>query len=297
MQTKTLTRGVIASLITPFTLNGEVDADRLRSEVALLDQSPVDALCVGGLLSGVAGALPEELASITAIVHKASKKPLFTMVLPDVTQEALEMVRAVVDGGGDAVLVAQPHYLCQPGEAGLVEMFASLRSAVHIPLLLADCFPESKIGLKTMRHLIDKQLIDGVLQAADAHGLVDLLCLHPNVPVYCGVEDLHYVALLVGAYGSISDLGSVFPNELSAIHRAFKRGEHEVARQHHERLVRLWRVLSPAAERESRVRAALAAQGRDVGFARSPYNYLAEGIGGVIKSALQAEGLGEPRPA
>ena len=294
MQTKILTSGVIASLITPFTSSGEVDTDRLRSEAALLDQSPVDGLCVNGVLSGAAGALSEELASITEIVRKASKKPLFSMVLPDVTGEALEMVRAVVDAGADAVLVAQPHYLCQPGEAGLVEMFATLRGSVRIPLLMADCFPESKIGIKTTRNLIDEQLIDGVLQAADPHGLVDLLCLHPRVPVYCGIEDLHYVAFLVGAHGSISDLGSVFPSELSGIHRAFKRGEHEDARQHHERLVRLWRILSPAAERESRVRAALAAQGRDVGVPRSPYNYLTDGMSGVIKSAMQAEGISRP---
>ncbi len=291
MQTKTLISGVIASLITPFTSTGEVDIDRLRSEVALLEKSPVDGLCVNGMLSGAAGALSEELASITEAVRKASRKPLFSMVLPDVTEEALEMVRAVVHAGADAVLVAQPHYLCQPGEAGLVEMFATLRGAVRVPLLMADCFPESKIGIKITRHLIDKELVDGILQAADPHCLVDLLCLHPNVPVYCGIEDLHYVAFLVGAYGSISDLGSVFPGELSAIHRAFKRGEHEDARQHHERLVRLWRILSPAAERESRVRVALAAQGRDVGVPRSPYDFLTDGMSGIIKSAMQAEGI------
>ena len=182
---------MIASLITPFTSTGEVDIDRLRSEVALLEKSPVDGLCVNGMLSGAAGALSEELASITEAVRKASRKPLFSMVLPDVTEEALEMVRAVVHAGADAVLVAQPHYLCQPGEAGLVEMFATLRGAVRVPLLMADCFPESKIGIKTTRHLIDKELVDGILQAADPHCLVDLLCLHPNVPVYCGIEDLH----------------------------------------------------------------------------------------------------------
>ena len=85
MQTKTLIGGVIASLITPFTSTGEVDIDRLRSEVALLEKSPVDGLCVNGVLSGAAGALPEELASITEAVRKASRKPLFSMVLPDIT--------------------------------------------------------------------------------------------------------------------------------------------------------------------------------------------------------------------
>lgn len=297
MQTKTLTGGVIASVITPFTPSGEIDGDRLRSEVTLLDQSPVDGLCVGGLLSGTAGALAEELRSLAMIARKTTKKPLYAMVLPDVTVEALEMVRAVTDGGADVVLVAQPHYLCQPGEAGLVEMFAELRKQARLPLFLADCFPEAKVGLKATRHLIDERLIDGVLQAADAHALVDLLCLHPKVPVYCGVEDLHYVAFILGAYGSVSDLGSVFPGELSEVYRAFKSGRHEEARTHHERLARLWRVLSPAAERESRVRSALAAQGREVGVARSPYDFLGADVSRTINLAMQAEGLPGIRPA
>ena len=137
---------------------------------------------------------------------------------------------------------------------------------------------------------------DGVLQGADAHALVDLLCLHPRVPVYCGVEDLHYVAFILGAHGSVSDLGSVFPGELSEIYRSCRSGKHEDARLHHERLVRLWRILSPAAERESRVRSALAAQGREVGVARSPYNFLGSGISHAIKAAIQEEGLIGTRP-
>jgi 4-hydroxy-tetrahydrodipicolinate synthase len=145
VQTKTLTGGVIASVVTPFAPNGEVDVDRFRSEVMLLDQSPIDGLCVGGLLSGAAGALPEELRSLVMIARKVTQKPLFAMILPDVAVEALEMLKAVTDGGADVVLVAQPHYLCQPGEAGLVEMFAELRKHARLPLLLADCFPEAKV--------------------------------------------------------------------------------------------------------------------------------------------------------
>jgi 4-hydroxy-tetrahydrodipicolinate synthase len=291
VQTKTLTSGVVASVVTPFTPNGEVDTDRFRSEVALLDKSPVDGICVGGLLSGAAGVLPDELRSLVIIARKATKKPLFSMLLPDVAVEALEMLRAVTDGGADVVMVAQPHYLCQPGEAGLVEMFAQLKKEAKLPLLLADCFPEAKVGLKTTRHLMDERLVDGVLQAADAHALVDLLCLHPKVPVYCGVEDLHYVALILGAHGSVSDLGSVFPGELTKLHISFKDGKHEDARAHHEKLARVWRILSPAAERESRMRSALAAQGREVGVPRSPYNFLGADIGSLIKSTIQKEGL------
>ena len=155
VQKQSLPAGVIASVVVPFAPNGEVDADQLRAEVKLLDQSDVDGLCAGGLLSGVAGARPDELYSLSASIRRASRKPLFAMVFPDVTVEALEMTRAVAEGGAEAILVAQPHYLCQPGETGLIEMFAELKSLVSCPLLLADCFPEAQVGLKTISTLIN----------------------------------------------------------------------------------------------------------------------------------------------
>ena len=291
VQPNVLIDGVIASVVCPFVPKGELDTERLGGEVALLDNSSIQGLCVGGLLSGVAGAAPEELSLITSIVRKATKKTLFAMIWPDVAHEAETMLHAMIEGGADAVLVAQPHYLCQPGEAGLTEMFEELRLQCKLPLLLADCFPEAKVGIKTIRRLVDEKLIDGVLEAADAHALVDLLCLHLKVPVYCGIEDLHYVAYILGAHGSISDLAAVFPCELSATYRSFKSGEHENARMHHERLVRLWKILSPIAERESRVRTALVAQGREVGVARSPYNFMGENVDQLITSALQKEGI------
>ena len=219
------------------------------------------------------------------------------MVFPDVTVEALEMTRAVADGGAETILVAQPHYLCQPGEAGLVDMFAELKSLVSCPLLLADCFPEAQVDLRTISTLINNELVDGVLQAVDVHSLVDLLCLHPDVPIYSGIEDLHYVAFLLGARGAISDLGAAFPRDLCGLYRSFRSGTHAEARIHHERLVRLWHVLSLTAEREARLRSALIAQGRKVGTAPSPYGELPAEVAREIANAVHGEGLTATGPA
>jgi 4-hydroxy-tetrahydrodipicolinate synthase len=297
VQRESLTSGVVASVVAPFTPGGEIDQDQLRAEVKLLDASGVDGLCAGGLLSGVAGARPEQLYDLCTNIRGSSRKPLFAMIFPDVTVEALEMTRAVADGGAEAILIAQPHYLCQPGEAGLLDMFADLKSLVSCPLLLADCFAEAKVDLKTTTTLINNGLVDGVLQAVDVHSLVDLLCLHPEVPIYSGIEDLHYVAFLLGAHGAISDLGAVFPRDLCDLYRSFESGSHEEARIHHERLVRLWHVLSLTAEREARLRSALIAQGRNVGTAPSPYGELPAEVGREIANALHVEGLTAAGPA
>jgi 4-hydroxy-tetrahydrodipicolinate synthase len=297
VQKESLISGVVASVVVPFTPGGEVDQDKLRAEVKLLDESGVDGLCAGGLLSGVAGARSEELYALCTNIRRSSQKPLLAMVFPDVTVEALEMTRAVADGGAETILVAQPHYLCHPGEAGLVDMFAELKSLVSCPLLLADCFPEAQVDLKTISTLINNELVDGVLQAVDVHSLVDLLCLHPDVPIYSGIEDLHYVAFLLGARGAISDLGAAFPLDLCGLYRSFRSGTHAEARIHHERLVRLWHVLSLTAEREARLRSALIAQGRKVGTAPSPYGELPAEVAREIANAVHGEGLTATGPA
>jgi 4-hydroxy-tetrahydrodipicolinate synthase len=286
-----LTKGLIADIITPFSSSGEVDFDVLRTEVKLLDRSAVNGLCVGGVLSGLEGVLPEELSAVTSAVRSASKKPLFAVVLPDTTQEALEMTRAVAEAGADAVLVAQPHYLSLPSEEGLVEMFADVKRATKIPVLLADSFPGGMVGLATTKTLASKHLVDGVWQAADVHILVDLLYSQLGVPVYSGVEDLHYVAYVLGAQGVISDLATAFPAEASGLYNAFAAGNHADATPRHERLVRLWRALGRGPEAEGRVRLALEAQSRKVGPAPSPYNKIPAGASGEVRTAIGHEGL------
>jgi 4-hydroxy-tetrahydrodipicolinate synthase len=281
----------VASIVVPFAANDEIDIDLLRKEALLLDRAPVHALSVGGMLSGTEGASAQELALICETVRRSSRKPLFATAFPDTRPEAIEMVRAVTGAGASAVLVAQPHYLCQPDEEGLVAQFSDLRQATKVPLLLADCFPTAVVGLKATTRLLREKLIDGVLQAADAHVLVDLLYSLKGVPIYSGIEDLHYIGLLLGAHGLISDLGAGFPADLADLYAAFQQGEHERARFHHDRLVRFWRILNNPAEREARLRVAITAQGRAVGGPRSPYNVLGPHADREVREVLGREGI------
>ena len=127
-------RGVIASVITPFTADGTVAWDQLNQETELLSSSPVDALCVGGLMSETEGSTPDELGKMCEAIVRLSKKPVVAMIYPDSQPEAAELVRAVDSGGVQAIFVAQPHYLCQPGLLGLAEMFLELRNETPLPV-------------------------------------------------------------------------------------------------------------------------------------------------------------------
>lgn len=286
-----LLNGILASLVTPFHPDGSIDWDGLGRENHYLNNSPVHGIYIGGVLSGMAGAAPQEFFSLAQQTRKATSKPLAAMLFPDTLLEAHELIESVIEGGVTTVLVAQPHYLCQPTHDDLADMFADLRRSFPIPIVVADCLPDAALGFSGIQSLMKRKVVDGVLEAHDAHVLVDLLALRSGFPILCGVEDLHYIGLLLGAHGVVSDLATAFPEEIAGLYRSSQDGRHSAARHHHERLCRLWRAFNSPVERSARLRTALSAQGRTVGPPRCPYDVVSEGMVQTVRLALQREGV------
>jgi 4-hydroxy-tetrahydrodipicolinate synthase len=287
-----LLRGVIPNLITPFTPDGDVAWEVIEREVTYLDQSGVDGIVVGGLMSETSGSTPEELFRICEGARRFTRKPLLGSIQPDSEPEALELLEAVLSAGAEAVFVAQPHYLFQPDPASLIPMFERLRATTQTPILLANLLSSAPIDLPTLTEVINAEVVDGVLEACgNAHLLTDLLRLRLPVPVFSGLEDLQFVALMLGATGISSALAAVFPVECVELYRQCQNGDYDQARKIHERLLRVWRVLEHPSEQLSRLRWAFAVQGRDVGSARSPYGAITPASSLAVAAALNREGL------
>ena len=283
--------GVIPNLITPFAPGGQVAWDAVERETAFLDHAGVDGISVGGCLSETSGFTADELFRLCQAVRRSTTKPILAAILPDSEPEALELLDAVCGAGADAVYVAQPHYLFQPSPEALVSMFQRLRAHVQVPVLVANILNSAPVELGSMLRLMEERVVDGIVQAGNAHLLVDLLRLHPRVPVFSGVEDLHYVGLMLGAEGFVSDLATLFPVECVGMYRDVKEGNHKSARLRHEKLLRMWRVLEHPVEQLSRVRMALGAQHRDVGIPRRPYAFALAESARHVADALRREGF------
>lgn len=284
--------GVIPNLIVPFTPDGNIAWDGIGHEISFLERAGVDGISVGAFGSETAGSAPHELFRICEIARRHTRKPLIATILPDSEAEAIYLLEAVMSAGVDAVFVAQPHYLFQPDSASLLRMFERLRTRTATPLGLANLLMSAPVDLQTMTRMIDDSLVDGVLQAgSDAHLMVDLLGTHPRVPVFSGMEDLHYMALLLGSAGLISGLATLFPAECVALYRNWKTHNYESVRERSESLLRLWRVLDHPVQQLSRIRLALAAQGRDLGPPRSPYAVRDRESVAEIAGVLAREGM------
>lgn len=282
-------KGVIPALLTPFDAAGAVDLDLLREDAQRLAATGVPGLCVGAFPSEMAGMAASEVNAVCRTVHSSATLPLLVNIYPDSTAEAIELARAAVEGGATALLVAQPHYLFQPYTAGLIELFAELRSRIAVPVLLSNTLPAALVRFSGMKQLIDASVVDGILQGGgDAHLLADLLAYKSPVPILNGVEGLLYTGLLIGAETAVSILAAVFPQACCRLQAAFAGGDHQEALRLHGALLRSWRMLDHPSELAWRLKSACRLMGREMGVPRSPYSISSEDSAGFAHSAVES---------
>jgi 4-hydroxy-tetrahydrodipicolinate synthase len=286
-------RGVIPSVITPFDEKGEIAWDEVATEARLLDQAGVDGICIGGCFGEITGSSAEELEQLCKVVRSSTIRPLIAAVFPDSEPEAFEFVGAVTRGGAIAVVVGQPHYLFQPDERSLLAMFRRLRDVSPIPVLLGNQLRTAQVDLPVIKELMNEGAIHGIIQGGgNAHLLVDLLSMRPRLPVFSAIEDLHYVGLILGCEGMVSDLAALAPRECVRLWQDVVAGDHKSARNQHEKLLRVWRVIDHPVDYLSRARLALRSQGRRVGNARSPYDLALDDLSATeLKDILRREGV------
>jgi 4-hydroxy-tetrahydrodipicolinate synthase len=284
--------GVIPDLVVPFTPAGDVAWDSIGQEINFCENAGVDGISVGARGSETAGSTAQELFRICEIVRGRTRKPVLATILPDSEPEAVELLEAVTSARVNAVFIAQPHYLFQPDSPSLLRMFGRLRARTSLPLGLANLLTSAPVDLATITRMVSESLIDAVLQGgADAHLMVDLLRIEHRIPVFSAIEDLQYLALLLGSTGMISRLATLFPAECVRLFRDWKAHNYEAVREQSERLLRLWRVLDHPVQQLSRIRVALAAQGRNLGPARSPYQVHDQEAAAEITRLLAREGI------
>ena len=286
------TRGVIASLLTPFDDRGAVDWGLLAAQAARVESAGVHAVCAGGVASELAGSTPEEFGRVCQVVRSAVSKPIWAGIYPDSTLEAVELARAAVGDGASVLLIAQPHYLFQPGAEGMAEMLEELRRSVPVPLLLSNTVRTAMLGTVEMRKLAGLGLIDGIVQGGgEAHLLADLLCLPGRPAVFSAIDELAYLSYLLGVEGMLSTLAALFPAECVAIYDSQAKGDHEQARVMHERLLRIWRVLDHPSELLARLKLAASLHDKPAGLPRSPYQAHSPEGNVLLREVLAREGM------
>ena len=219
----TVFEGVATALITPFR-DGEIDYPALSSLIELQISAGVSALLVAGTTGEGSTLLAEEYRDLVAFSRECigGRVPLLAGCGANSTARALELVRAVCDGGADALLAVTPYYN-RTNDRGIIAHYQALADAATRPLMLYNvpsrtCFSLTR---EHYRVLAEHPNIVAVKEASVDLCLLEQVVseLGDRLDVYTGNDSQTVAAMRLGARGVISVYSNLEPRAMAELCR------------------------------------------------------------------------------
>ena len=233
IEKQTIFKGVCTALITPF-YKGEIDYESLQNLIGMQLDAGVGAI----LVAGTTGESPTlslcEHADLVSFVARQidGRLPLLAGCGSNSTAHAVELARAVAEGGADALLAVTPYYN-RTNDRGIVAHYHALAEATKKPLILYNVPARTgfSMTLSHYRELAEHPNIVAVKEASPDLSLLASLCgeCASNLDIYTGNDQHTVAAMRLGASGVISVYSNIFPRAMTEIYRLCAAGDWKLA--------------------------------------------------------------------
>ncbi|MFE5877379.1 dihydrodipicolinate synthase family protein [Rhodococcus sp. NPDC056506] len=251
MSTETTTfSGIVPPIVTPLTLEGEVDTKSLERLLSLQIEAGVDGLFVLGS-SGEVGYLTDaQRAQVvqTAIGHVGGQVPVLVGVNDMTTNRVIAVAEQAREAGADAIVATAPFYAITDA-AETATHFRSIHAAVDLPLFAYDVpvRVHSKLNPAMLVELGREGVIAGVKDSSGDDVSFRMLLRQSagleNFAVFTGHEVVVDGCLLMGASGAVPGLANVDPHGYVRLWRAAQAGDWAAAKAEQDRLTDLFSIV------------------------------------------------------
>ncbi|WP_069147404.1 dihydrodipicolinate synthase family protein [Rhodococcus erythropolis] len=251
MSTETTTfSGIVPPIVTPLTLEGEVDTTSLERLLSLQIEAGVDGLFVLGS-SGEVGYLTDaQRAQVvqTAIGHVGGQVPVLVGVNDMTTNRVIAVAEQAREAGADAIVATAPFYAITDA-AETATHFRSIHAAVDLPLFAYDVpvRVHSKLSPAMLVELGREGVIAGVKDSSGDDVSFRMLLRQSagleNFAVFTGHEVVVDGCLLMGASGAVPGLANVDPHGYVRLWRAAQAGDWVAAKAEQDRLTDLFSIV------------------------------------------------------
>lgn len=251
MSTETTTfSGIVPPIVTPLTLEGEVDTTSLERLLSLQIEAGVDGLFVLGS-SGEVGYLTDaQRAQVvqTAIGHVGGQVPVLVGVNDMTTNRVIAVAEQAREAGADAIVATAPFYAITDA-AETATHFRSIHAAVDLPLFAYDVpvRVHSKLNPAMLVELGREGVLAGVKDSSGDDVSFRMLLRQSagleNFAVFTGHEVVVDGCLLMGASGAVPGLANVDPHGYVRLWRAAQAGDWAAAKAEQDRLTDLFSIV------------------------------------------------------
>ncbi len=291
--------GIIAAIPTPFGHDGEVDHDKLKSNLEHWNQTDL----TGYLILGSTGEFPhlttdEKLAVIETVRNAMSSEKLLLVGTGELsTRQTIEMSRRAHELGADGGVVVTPFYYKrilqdEHHEAHYTRIADS--SPMPIMIYLIPQFAGVYLMQETVARLAEHENIIGLKESSgDLAALKDLFreLTASDFSVLVGSPAILTQGLDAGCAGAVLAVSALAPNTACAIARAYDHQNYERAEELQKRLAGLARVT--AASGIGHLKAAMDVVGLYGYLPRSPMPIPTDEERADIEKAIEESGLFE----
>ena len=242
-------KGLGVALVTPFTIEGEVDYKALKRLVEYLIQNGADFLCILATTGETPCLSTDEKNKIKQLVIDVNRGrvPILIGCGGNNTRAVVEELKTTDWTGIDGILSVCPYYN-NPSQEGLYQHFKAIAEASPLPVVLYNVPGRTGINMKsetTVRLANDCENIVAIKEASGSLEQVDEIIKNKpdRFDVISGDDALTFSMVASGAAGSISVIGNALPREVSRMIRLEFKGEYEGARTIHHRFTELYSLL------------------------------------------------------
>ncbi len=236
-------------MITPFTIDGEVDYKALARLVEYQVSNGANFLCILATTGETPCLTREEKDKITEVVKQvnAGRVRILKYCGGNNTAAVVDEIRRSDWSGIDGILSICPYYN-KPSQEGLYQHFKAIAEASPLPVVLYNVPGRTGVNMKsstTVRLARDFDKIVAIKEASGSLEQVDeIIKMKPDrFDVISGDDALTFSMVASGAAGVISVIGNALPKEFSRMIRLEFRGEYEPARKIHHTFTELYSLL------------------------------------------------------
>jgi len=231
--------GVIPAIPTPLRPNEDVDVEALGRVIDYVIGSGASGIFILGNMGEGAALLDSQkrVAVREAVKAVRGRVPLLAAISEVSTRRAVESGKAIQELGPDYLVATTPYYYQFPHPQSILSFFEELGKKLERPLVFyhAPGATGNKVGTDVLDKLMNLPFLAAIKDSSgDFRQVMELLRRYPDrlkrpASILQGDESVYDVSLLMGADGVITGGGTVFLDELVALHAACRAGETQKA--------------------------------------------------------------------
>ena len=242
-------QGVYAALMTPFSADGSVNYEALKTLADHCIDAGLTGLYVGGSTGEGFLLTEEERMEVFRVVgrHVGGKCNLFAHVGAISTDSAIRMARVAESSGFDAVSAVAPFYYSFPLEA-IKTYYGDIMQATSLPMLMYN-FPNAG-GFNGMLDVVnafiqDEKLLGIKHTSQNLFELEQFKHLSRDLFVFNGFDEMLVAGLSMGADGGIGSTYNFMPHIILEIYHSFQNGDIAAAQKAQEMANRIISAMIP----------------------------------------------------